>query len=116
MAEICNLNHLPPLTPEILEIASDNDPYLRIRAKEISNIETIHCNQEIQQLIVNMIATMNSANGIGLAAPQIRQSLRIIVFYLPAARDDSVAGGGVPLTVLVTRGSKIMKAVYQFPG
>lgn len=38
--------------------------------------------------------------GIGLAAPQVNVSLRIIVFYLPPNRDD-VNGVGVELTVLI---------------
>ena len=80
----------------ILDIATDDDPALKIRAEEVVNIDA----SEIQQLVLNMIATMYHANGIGLAAPQVRHSLRIMVFYLPAARDD-VNGVGIPLTVLI---------------
>jgi peptide deformylase len=85
--------------PTVLDIASDDDPHLRIRAEEVKDIHTIASNAEMLQLAVDMIATMKAANGIGLAAPQIRRSVRLIVFFLPATRDD-VAGVGVPLTVL----------------
>ena len=82
------------LTPSILPILIDDDPILKIPATEIDNIDDI----DTQQLVVNMIETMKFANGIGIAAPQVGISKRLIVFYLPAARDD--AGTGVPLTVL----------------
>ena len=82
----------------IREIATDDDPALKIIAKEIDP-NTIN-SAEMQQLFADMEATMYSANGIGLAAPQIRVSLRIMVFYLPAARDD-IYHKGVPVTVLI---------------
>lgn len=84
----------PGLTPKVLEIATDDDPVLKIKAIEVP------AEQDIQQLIVDMVATMKHANGIGLAAPQIRISLRVMVFFLPATRDD-VNHVGVPLTVLI---------------
>ena len=82
----------------IREIATDDDPALKIIAKEIDP-NTIN-SAEMQQLFADMEATMYSANGIGLAAPQIRVSLRVMVFYLPAARDD-IYHKGVPVTVLI---------------
>jgi peptide deformylase len=54
------------------------DKVLRQKAKKLSSIDT-----SIQRLIDNMIETMRSANGVGLAAPQIGKSLRIIVVQLP---------------------------------
>ena len=84
------------LESHVLEIATDDDPYLKIRAEEVQDIN----DPSIQQLVVDMIATMYHATGIGLAAPQIRKSLRLMVFYLPAARDD-INHEGVPLTVLI---------------
>ena len=86
------------MTPMIREIATDDDPVLKIIAKEIDP-NTIN-SAEMQQLFADMEATMYSANGIGLAAPQIRVSLRVMVFYLPAARDD-IYHKGVPVTVLI---------------
>lgn len=86
------------LTPKVLEIATDDDPYLKIVAKEIH--ESDIGSDKIQQLIVDMVATMHSAKGIGLAAPQIRQSVRVMVFYLPAERDQTNKTG-VPLTILI---------------
>jgi len=55
-----------------------HDNVLRQKAKKVSSIDT-----SIQHLIDNMIETMQSANGVGLAAPQIGKSLRIIVLQMP---------------------------------
>ena len=84
----------PDLAAKVLDIATDDDPLLKVKAVEVP------VEQDIKQLIVDMVATMKHANGIGLAAPQVRFSLRVMVFFLPAARDD-VNHVGVPLTVLI---------------
>ena len=55
-----------------------NDTVLRQKAKRISIID-----KSIQKLIDNMIETMHSSNGVGLAAPQVGKSLRIIVVEVP---------------------------------
>ncbi len=51
-----------------------NNPILRQKAKKVNKITA-----EIKQLILNMIETLKANNGAGLAAPQVGQSLRIIV-------------------------------------
>lgn len=83
---------------KVLKICVDNDPILKIVASEI-NLEDISSN-EIQQLLVDMIVTMKAAPGIGLAAPQVNVSKRIMVFQLPASRDN-INGVGTPLTILI---------------
>lgn len=55
-----------------------DDLVLRRRAKKVFSID-----KSIQQLIDNMIDTMHSANGVGLAAPQVGVSLRIVVVQMP---------------------------------
>ena len=82
----------------VREIAVDNDPVLKLKAGEV-DLALIPCD-EIQILLSDMVATMYAAPGIGLAAPQIKISKRIIVFYLPANRDD-VNKVGVELTRLI---------------
>lgn len=82
---------------KILPIAIDDAEVLKKVAKEIPLSDI--ASDFIQQLIVDMFATMRHAPGIGLAAPQIFESIRLIVFYLPAARDE--LGIGVPDTVLI---------------
>lgn len=54
--------------------------------KEATPVETI--DDEIKQLINDMGETMFDAPGVGLAAPQVGQSLRIIVYNPNAANPD----------------------------
>jgi peptide deformylase len=54
------------------------DPVLRQKAKRV------HVNNDsIQKLIEDMTETMRQAKGVGLAAPQIGVSLRVIVVQMP---------------------------------
>ncbi|CAM9350413.1 unnamed protein product, partial [Ectocarpus fasciculatus] len=80
----------------VLEIVQVGDPVLTTPAAAVDDSEIL--SQKIQQLIQDMTKTMYAAPGIGLAAPQIGVSLRIVVFYLPAGR---AGGAEVPLTVLI---------------
>ena len=43
---------------------------------------------ELKQLIQNMFETMDRADGVGLAAPQIGLSIRVVVIDLTALADD----------------------------
>jgi len=54
------------------------DKVLRQKARRITAIDA-----SVQRLIDNMIETMQSANGVGLAAPQVGKSLRLIIVQLP---------------------------------
>ncbi len=61
-----------------LQIKTLPDPVLRQKAKKISGIDP-----SILRLIENMKDTMYEANGVGLAAPQVGISLRLVVICLP---------------------------------
>jgi peptide deformylase len=61
----------------VLDIVQVGDPVLRIPARELSNDEIL--SEEIQQLILNMQATMRAAPGVGLAAPQIGRPIQLVV-------------------------------------
>jgi len=54
------------------------DTVLRRKAKRVSSID-----KSIQRLIDDMVETMQQANGVGLAAPQVGVSLRVIVLQMP---------------------------------
>lgn len=58
----------------ILPIREIGDPVLRSRSKEVENIT-----EQTKELIDNMIDSMEAAEGIGLAAPQIGILQRVIV-------------------------------------
>jgi peptide deformylase len=54
------------------------DPVLRQRAKRVSRMD-----QSLLDLFEDMVDTMRDAPGVGLAAPQIGVSLRMIVIEVP---------------------------------
>jgi peptide deformylase len=60
-----------PMTRKILRFPN---PILRKKAKAVKRVTT-----EIAKLITDMIETMKNAPGVGLAAPQVGESVRVIV-------------------------------------
>jgi len=62
-------------------------PVLRAKAKALSQGDIKHA--AVQQLIDDMIDTMIEYHGVGLAAPQIHESLRIFVGVLETPKPDS---------------------------
>ena len=85
-------------TPKIYIIADDSNPELRLTSLQVPEDELN--SDSTRDLVNDMIATMNSARGIGLAAPQVLVRKRIIIFSLPTDRDE-FNPQGVPLTALV---------------
>jgi len=57
-----------------LKIITAENPILRRKAKKIH-----HFDSSIQRLANEMFETMHAARGVGLAAPQIAQSIRLFV-------------------------------------
>ena len=68
----------------ILKVARMGHPVLRAKAQALSQGDIKHA--VVQQLIDDMIDTMIEYHGVGLAAPQIHESLRIFVGVLDAPR------------------------------
>ena len=62
----------------VLPIRCAPDPVLRKKAKKVKKIDA-----SIQKLIDDMIDTVRAAPGVGLAAPQVGESLRVIVVEVP---------------------------------
>lgn len=52
---------------------------------------------DVRRLLGDMRETLADAGGVGLAAPQIHVPLRVVIFFVPAAR----GGADVPLTELI---------------
>ena len=61
----------------LLKVARMGHPVLRARARELDRAELKHA--AMQKLIDDMIDTMHEYHGVGLAAPQIHEGLRIFV-------------------------------------
>lgn len=83
----------------ILKIARMGHPVLKARAEPVSDPKS----QEIQQLVRDMAETLNDAGGIGLAAPQVHVSKRVVIFYVPGERRAAAGepAEDIPLTVLI---------------
>lgn len=93
----------------VLDIARMGNPVLARRAAAVEDPTA----PEVRRLVSDMLETMEYAGGTGLAAPQVHVPLRVVVFFVEAARarrEDGEGGendegggedGGVPLTVLV---------------
>lgn len=67
----------------ILDIRTLPEPVLRQKAKRVRNIDA-----SINKLVADMLETMHADPGrVGLAAPQIGVSLRVIVIGIPERED-----------------------------
>lgn len=78
----------------ILDIARMGHPILKGRAQEVTNFD----DPELHTFVEDMKETMVHAGGVGLAAPQVYVPLRIVIFFVPEARNN---GQAVPLTVMI---------------
>jgi peptide deformylase len=88
----------------ILKVARMGHPVLRARAAAIEPAEIK--SPRIQLLIDDMFATMKEYHGVGLAAPQVHESLRLFVAGFPPrpgdpADDEEDEASRVPLMVLI---------------
>ena len=73
----------------ILDIHVIDDPVLRRKAKKVVKVTP-----ELRQLLDDMVETMRVAPGVGLAAPQVGVSERVIV--VEYAEDDDEEDGAPP--------------------
>ncbi|MFT5087320.1 MAG: peptide deformylase [Planctomycetota bacterium] len=80
----------------ILRVSRMGHPVLRQSATAIDPTQIKH--PDLQRLVDDMIDTMSDYEGIGLAAPQVFQSLRLIVLGVP--NTDPEDENSIPLTVL----------------
>jgi len=82
---ICSRERNPDMA--LRQIITIGDPRLRKKARKVTNF-----GPELGQLIDDMIETMRAAPGVGLAAPQIAVSERVIVVEVPKDEEDPEAG------------------------
>jgi peptide deformylase len=86
----------------LLKIARMGHPVLLRRADPVVDPTA----RDVRRLAKDMIETMRDAGGVGLAAPQIHVSTRVVIFNAPRERGDATAGETefAPLTALVNPG------------
>jgi len=67
----------------LLKIARMGHPVL---LQETDAIE-MPVSENVRRLAADMVETMHDAMGVGLAAPQVHQALRMFVYHVPAERN-----------------------------
>jgi len=93
----------------VLEIIQPDNPILRKKAIKVQ--PSSFKSEKFQSLIDDMIETMGAANGVGLAGPQVAQSLRVIVIRLPdTTEEDREEYGDNAGKVFVVANPKIIKS------
>lgn len=60
------------------------DPVLKKHAKDVDQ------NADVSQLVADMFETMDSASGIGLAAPQVGKSIRLFIVDTHPMEDENI--------------------------
>ena len=84
----------------ILDIILEGDPRLRQRATRIRAVD-----DALRRLAADMHETMLAAPGVGLAAPQVGITRRLIVVHVPENYEE-----GEPATTLTLVNPEIVKA------
>lgn len=77
----------------VREIRKIGDPVLRRKAKKVEKVT-----KETRKLIDDMLETMRASHGIGLAAPQVGVSQRVVVLEIEKKEDNP--GSGVTYTLV----------------
>jgi len=83
----------------ILKVARMGHPVLRAKARTVDKHELRGA--ALQRLIDDMLETMAEYHGVGLAAPQVHEGLRLFVATLDADDDDGDGDGDAePLAIV----------------
>lgn len=90
----------------IRKIVTPPNPTLRTRAQKVKAF-----NSSLQELIDDMIETLRAAPGVGLAAPQVDVSRRVIlVEYAEGSEDADENGPERPLKLYIVVNPEISRA------
>jgi len=90
----------------ILEVIQPDNPILRKKAIKVTSFD-----DKFQTLVDDMVETMIDAPGVGLAAPQVAISQRLIVVRLPdTTEEDREEYGELAGKLYVVANPKIIKS------
>ena len=70
---------------ELYKIRVENDPVLRRKCRKVDKVDN-----KVRDILDRMLETMYAANGIGLAAPQVGLSRRLVVMDLSEKRNEPI--------------------------
>lgn len=108
-------------TPKLLKVAELGHEVLRKKATLVSAEEI--ATQEFQNLLDDMIATLKDSSGVGIAAPQIYESKRIMIIHSsPSPRYPTAPEFGPDALInpkIIKKSSKKVKGwegCLSFPG
>ncbi len=85
-----------------------SDSVLRQKAKRVPTVDG-----SIQRLIDDMIQTMRQTNGVGLAAPQVGVSLRVVVLQMPGEEPITIVN---PQIVKRSGEREVIEGCLSVPG
>jgi peptide deformylase len=91
-------------TMAIRKVARLGHPVLRQPTREVSREEI--SSPDMRRLVKDMVETMHEYGGVGLAAPQVHESVRLAV--IEYADDDREPGGAQPLRVIWNARVKVL--------
>ncbi len=78
------------------------EPVLRVKAKRIEVF-----NDDLKELIADMAETMYDAPGIGLAAPQIGESIQLLITDIGDEREEQRYKAFINPQIILSEGSQI---------
>lgn len=86
----------------ILEVKTFPDKVLRKKAEPVTTI-----NEPIRRLLDDMVQTMHASRGVGLAAPQVGVSKRIIVIDTSVGEDDGMVLKVINPEIIASEGEQM---------
>jgi peptide deformylase len=92
----------------VRQVRQQPDTILGRKAKKVPTIDG-----SIQQLINDMVETMQKENGVGLAAPQVGISLRVVVLQMPEEEPFAIIN---PKIVRRSGEREVMEGCLSIPG
>lgn len=93
----------------MLKILTHPNKILRKKAQKIENV----LDPEIQELVKNMIKTMKKDKGVGLAAPQIGQSIKLLTIDI---KDDPLILFNPKITFFSKKTEEDEEGCLSLPG
>jgi peptide deformylase len=95
----------------VREILRMGQPVLRRRARPLTEAE--RADPALRTLVADMVDTLDAAGGIGLAAPQIGESLRLAIIRVPGGPSRYGELESIPLTVYVNPEIEVLDRMQQ---
>lgn len=89
---------------EKLRIIKYGNPILRMKARKVDKLD-----QWIHKLVADMILTMQIDNGIGLAAPQVAESLALVVVDHSLIFEDGVPTAYINPEIIASEGESVLE-------